>query len=210
MAQNALTPDQFAEIANVSRETLDDLLVFVDLLKRWNKQYNLVGSATLSDVWRRHILDSAQILDLIPGTAKSLLDMGSGAGLPGIVLALLMRPRTDVVVTLLESNKRKCTFLRAVIHTLNLRADVMCCRIETLEPYPADVVTARAVAPLNRLLELAMPFLGPASLCVFPKGRHLEVELTEAAKYWSMAVTQIPSKSDPASRILCLEGISRV
>ncbi len=206
-----MTPEGFAKIANVSRETMVDLVTFVELLQKWNQSHNLVSSASLSDVWRRHILDSAQIVELIPSSADSIIDLGAGAGLPGIILAILFEAQyKKPKIYLVESNSRKCAFLRSVVQSLELKASVICDRIEQLEPFPADVITARALAPLPDLLELAEPFISSHTRCVFPKGRHFDAELTQATKYWNMQMKRIPSKSDPSSRILCLEGIRRV
>lgn len=211
MMATPMTPDGFAEIANVSRETLADLTSYVELLQKWNKTHNLVSSASLADVWRRHILDSAQINEHIPASAGSIIDMGTGAGLPGVVLATLFKAQAKKPnVYLIESSSRKCAFLRTIVKGLDLPATVVCDRMERLEPFPIDVITARALAPLPDLLKLAEPFLTRHTRCLFPKGRHFERELTQATKYWNMRTTRIPSKSDPTSRLLCLEGIRRV
>lgn len=211
MIATPMTPEGFAQIANVSRETLADLIWYVELLQKWNETHNLVGSASLSDVWRRHILDSAQINELIPSSTDSLMDIGTGAGLPGIVLAILCKAQSkEPDIYLVESNSRKCAFLRTIVQGLKLDATIICERIERLKPFAVDVITARALAPLAELLDLAEPFVTAHTRCLFPKGRHFEGELTQATKYWIMKTTRIPSKSDPSSRILCLEGIRRV
>ncbi len=205
-----MSPEEFAAAANVSRETLDRLKAYAGMLQTWNNAHNLVGAATLPDIWRRHILDSAQLVELIPDNAKSLMDMGSGAGLPGLVLAVLLNGSREIGVILVESNTRKCAFLRHAVHELDLGVEVRCSRVEGMRAFPLDVVTARALAPLDRLLVYAAPFCRPTTRCLFPKGQHVEAELTEATKCWNMKLVQVPSRTDPASRVLCIEDISRV
>ncbi|MEX0808804.1 MAG: 16S rRNA (guanine(527)-N(7))-methyltransferase RsmG [Dongiaceae bacterium] len=206
--------------ANVSRETDGDFLTILDsyatLLAKWQARINLVGPATLPDLWRRHFLDSAQLLPLIPaplpdGGATTLVDLGSGAGFPGLVLAIL---RPDLVVTLIESDGRKATFLaEAARATLGPaakdRVTVLRARAESLDPIPADLVTARALAPLARLLALAEPWLSAETLCLFPKGADAAAELTEAHKGWTMTLAEHPSLTDPRATILEIRHASR-
>jgi 16S rRNA (guanine527-N7)-methyltransferase len=209
--------------ANVSRETDGDLLTIFDsyatLLAKWQARINLVGPATLPDLWRRHFLDSAQLVPLIPANARTLIDLGSGAGFPGLVLAIL---RPDLRVVLVESDGRKAAFLaEAARVTLGTaakdRVTVLRERAERLDPAqvgareggPADVVTARALAPLARLLELAEPCLSAGTRCLFLKGAEAAAELTEARKGWTMAATEHPSLTDPRATILELRHVSR-
>ena len=201
-----LTPEGFAEQVPVSRETLDRLAAYLDLLRRWQHTINLVGSGTLDDPWRRHILDSAQLVRFMPDSARCLVDLGSGAGLPGIVLAILGVPE----VHLIESDRRKAAFLREAARATAAPATVHAVRIEAAPPLAADVVAARALAPLPQLLPLAARFATPATRCLFLKGRRAETELTEAARGWTMEVQRQPSLSDAEGSVLIISGLQRV
>jgi 16S rRNA (guanine527-N7)-methyltransferase len=203
--QPPLHPADLAREIGVSRETLDRLRLYLDLLERWQRAINLVGSATLADPWRRHILDSAQLLALLPPSTRSLVDLGSGAGLPGLVLAILGVEGVHLV----ESDQRKATFLREAARITETTVVIHPRRAQEVEPFPAHVVTARALGPLPRLLDLAAPFLGPETVALFLKGRMAEDELTDAAKYWHMRAQRIASRSDPSGTVLKLEGLSR-
>jgi len=192
----------------VSRETLDRLAAHEALLRRWQKAVNLVGRNSLRDPWRRHYLDSAQLAPLLPATTKHLVDLGSGAGFPGLVLAILVAAKdaetgpTGIRVDLIESDKRKCAFLREAARLADIDVHIHDCRIEAMPPFAADVVTARACAPLDRLCAYAAPLLAPDGICLFLKGKAVAGELTEARKKWKMRVEQIPSRSDPSGIIL--------
>jgi 16S rRNA (guanine527-N7)-methyltransferase len=201
-----LTEDAFAAETGVSRETLQRLERHLALLARWQDRLNLVGDSTLADPWRRHVLDSAQLAPLIPVAARTLVDLGSGAGFPGLVLGAL-RPGLDV--HLVESNARKCAFLREAAREMGLVVTVHERRIEAMTPIAADVVTARALAPLPRLIALAAPFLKPNGTCLFLKGKGVEAELTESTKRWKMRVERIASRSDDAGTVLRLWDIVR-
>ncbi len=200
-----LGPSGFAKLANVSRETLDRLVAYVELLTRWNRRINLVGRDTIGDIWRRHILDSAQLYPLIPPKARILVDLGSGAGLPGLVLSILGVPE----VHLIESDGRKAVFLQEAVRVTGAAAIVHAMRIDRVKPFIADVVTARALAPVAQLLEISKPFLGPHSICLFLKGANVEQELTGIDKAWKMRLDRLPSVSDVSGCILRLENISR-
>lgn len=200
-----MTPEDFATVMGVSRETLERLSVYLDLLLRWQRAINLVGPATLADPWRRHLLDSAQLSHYLRADTGALYDLGSGAGLPGLVLAILGRADVHLV----ESDRRKAQFLKEVVRSLDLDAEVHDERIENLPVECADVVTARALAPLPRLLDLAAPLLRPSSLCLFLKGRTASDELTEARKCWRMSSQAFPSLSDPSASVLQLRDIAR-
>ena len=203
-----LTPEAFRRQTNVSRETLGRLERYAELLRKWQRAINLVGPDTLPDLWRRHMLDSAQLYPLIPPGARTLLDLGSGAGFPGLVLAILGVPEVHLV----ESDSRKCAFLREagrVTGTIPGNVTIHSCRIEDLRPWPVDVITARACARLDRLLAYAEPFLGERTICLFPKGRTVNEELTEAAKTWSMTVERRPSVTESSGVILQLGHIRR-
>jgi len=195
----------FAKLIDVSRETLDRLIAFVDLLTIWNRRINLVGRDTIGDVWRRHILDSAQLYALIPSGAKVLVDLGSGAGFPGLVLAILGVPQVHLV----ESDQRKAVFLREAIRITGSTAIVHATRLDRVKPFIADVITARALEPLGELLEISADFRGSHTVCLFPKGQALGEELTDATKAWKMRHQIWPSQSDPSGGILRLENIVR-
>jgi 16S rRNA (guanine527-N7)-methyltransferase len=201
----ALGPGGFAKLANVSRETLDRLAKYVELLGSWNRRINLVGRDTMGDAWRRHILDSAQLFPLVPREARRLVDLGSGAGFPGLVLAIMGVPE----VHLIESDTRKAVFLREAVRITGAPATIHARRIDRIPGFTADIVTARALAPLSELLALSERFLGPRSLCLFLKGRMVEEELTEATKAWHIRAYRQPSLTDPSGCILRLEAIAR-
>ena len=200
-----LRPQNFAEIVPVSRETLARLEAYAALLVRWSARINLVGRNTLVDLWRRHILDSAQLQPLVPDSARSVIDLGSGAGLPSLVLAILGAPGVELV----EADSRKCAFLREAARIAEVDVTIRPCRIEAVPPHPVDVVTARACAPLDRLLGLAEPFLADGTECLFLKGERVEDELTLARKHWRMTATLCQSVSDPRGVVLRLQQVAR-
>ena len=190
---------------SVSRETLARLEVYDRLLKTWQKAINLVGPKTLENAWERHFLDSAQLWPLAPEPARHgiWLDLGAGAGFPGLVIALMGAAHVHLV----ESDQRKAQFLRTVIRETGAPATVHAVRAEAMTPFEVDVITARAFAPLVKLLPLAQPFWGEGTMGLFPKGRDVELELTEAAKYWKLKPELMRSRTDPEARILRLEGL---
>ncbi|MBE9552058.1 MAG: 16S rRNA (guanine(527)-N(7))-methyltransferase RsmG [Proteobacteria bacterium] len=200
-----MTREEFARQANVSRETLARLESYAELLEKWNRRINLVGRGTIDDLWRRHMLDSAQLLPLIPESAESLVDLGSGAGFPGLVLAICGVKN----VHLIESDRKKCAFLREASRETGAPVTIHNKRIEEIESFQADVVTARALAPLPKLLDMAAPFAKKHCILLFLKGKHVDRELTDATKGWNMRVDRIPSHTDPEGTILRLEAISR-
>lgn len=199
-----LAPERFAEEAGVPRETLDRLRVYAELLAKWNPRINLVAASTLADVWRRHMLDSAQLLPLVPPGARRLADFGSGGGFPGLVLAICGAPDVQLV----ESDQRKAAFLREVARATGAPVAVHAVRAEALAPLGADVVTARALAPLDRLLAWTVPHLAPGGVALFPKGARSEAELTAAAALWKMRADRIPSRTDPAGAIVRIQDIA--
>lgn len=201
-----MTREEFAERTSVSRETLEKLQRYVELLEKWNRRINLVGPGTLGDPWRRHMLDSAQLLPLIPETATSLADLGSGAGFPGLVLAIMGVEN----VHLIEADRKKCAFLREVARETRTAVTIHNGRIEEIESFQADIVTSRALARLAKLLDMAVHLTKKHSILLFLKGRTVDLELTEAAKEWNIRADKIPSQTDTASFILRLEAISRV
>jgi 16S rRNA (guanine527-N7)-methyltransferase len=200
-----LSPEAFGEELDVSRETLERLTVYLELLRRWQRAINLVGPATLADPWRRHFLDCAQLAALVPAGAATVVDLGSGAGFPGMVLAILGVQGVELI----ESNLRKAQFLREVARATGASVKVHGARIEHLAGWPADVITARALAPLPRLLVLAERFMTADSVCLFLKGRSGARELTEARVSWHMKAEMLPSLSEPTGMVLQLRGIRR-
>jgi 16S rRNA (guanine527-N7)-methyltransferase len=188
---------------DVSRETSARLEVLASELERWQAVKNLVGPATLDQVWTRHIADSLQLLDLAEG-ARRWLDLGAGAGFPGLVVAIAGRDR-GLAVHLVESNSRKCAFLRHVVRLTGAPATVHENRLEALVPSfvgRADIVSARALAALAELLAWTAPLLTTGTVGLFPKGRDAAAELTEAEKLWRFDVKILPSRTDSEARIL--------
>ena len=202
-------PEEFAASALVSRETLARLKAYAGLLVEWNARHNLVSTASLEDVWRRHFWDSAQLAHLLPETAKSLVDLGSGAGFPGLVLAEIFRDRALQVV-LYEATAKKCRFLAEIAARLKLDLEIRNVRIADAKPEPFDVVVARACAPLAELLPYAQRFWGPGTIALLLKGQNVEVELTQARKSWRIGENRHPSRSDPSGTILEITEMQRV
>jgi 16S rRNA (guanine527-N7)-methyltransferase len=200
-----MDPGGFAAVANVSRETLARLDAYAGLLVRWSQRINLVAASTLADSWRRHFLDSAQLFSHIPAGARGLIDLGSGAGFPGLVLAIMGVPGVELV----EADARKCAFLREAARIAAAPVTIHNARIEALPPHPVDVVTARGCAPLDRLLVLAQRFVAPETLCLFPKGEQAAQELDAAAQAWEMDVTCHDSCTDARGIILCLSRVTQ-
>jgi 16S rRNA (guanine527-N7)-methyltransferase len=203
-------PDDFAAATGVSRETLARLKAYVGLLAEWNARHSLVSRGSIEDVWRRHVWDSAQLAPLIPQDARSLVDLGSGAGFPGLVLAILLRERAGFRTVLYESIGKKAEFLRMAGKAAQADIEVRNARIESAPTEPFDVVTARACAPLPMLLAYAQPFQGPGTTNLFLKGQNAGVELTEAHKSWSMKVVRHPSHTDPSGVTLEIRELARV
>jgi 16S rRNA (guanine527-N7)-methyltransferase len=198
----ALTP--------VSRETSERLDRFVDLLLRWQRTSNLIAPSTVSRLWTRHIADSLQLIELAP-QARIWIDLGSGAGFPGMVLAIALTGTPGAMVHLIESNTKKAAFLREAQRVTGAPARVYLQRIEDFTASfegVADIVTARAVAPLKPLLAQCFPLLGKSGATgLFPKGQHAELELEDAAaqmKSWNLHATLAPSRTDPAGRIVVI------
>ena len=186
---------------DVSRETWASLEVMVETLLKWQKAINLVGRATLDDIWTRHIVDSAQVAPLIPTSARSLVDLGSGAGFPGLILAAL-RPALDV--TLIESDARKSAYLGEAARRMGLKKQpkIVVGRIEAVPPVRADIVTARALAPLGQLLAWAHPHRSDTAICLFHKGKGWQAEVAEAMKEWDISPEPIASVTDRDAVIL--------
>ena len=201
-------PDRRLTAFDVSRETIEKLGLLERELRRWQAIKNLVGPATLDRIWDRHIVDSLQLLALAP-EAGTWLDLGSGAGFPGLVLAIAGLER-GLQVHLVESNSRKCAFLRHVARLTEAQAVIHEARLETVVPGfvgKADVVSARALASLDQLLDWTAPLLKSGTMGLFPKGRDAEIELTEARKSWTFGVEILPSRTDSEARILRITSI---
>ncbi|GAB4381915.1 16S rRNA (guanine(527)-N(7))-methyltransferase RsmG [Albidovulum sp.] len=206
-----MTKELFRDAWPVSRETLDRLEALAALLTRWNPRINLVSARTLPQLWTRHFLDSAQLLDLAPPAARHWADLGSGGGFPGLVVAILAaEQRPGLAVTLVESDQRKAAFLQTAARTLGLDLRVVAARIEAVPPLAADILSARALAPLPVLLSHAERHLAAGGTALFPKGASLARELAEALESWRFSHKKIASLTDPDSVILSIGGISRV
>ncbi|SIS83159.1 16S rRNA (guanine(527)-N(7))-methyltransferase RsmG [Phaeovulum vinaykumarii] len=201
--------DAFAARTAVSRETLAAFDAYAALLTKWSRAINLVAPGTLDALWGRHFLDSAQVFELLPGPARHLADLGSGAGFPAIPLAIMARERApDLTVTLVESDRRKAAFLETVIRDLGLSARVETARIESLAPLGADVLTARALAPLDRLATYAQRHLAPGGVAIFPKGKAWRDELAAAQAHATFTFAAHPSITDKAAVLLEIRDLS--
>lgn len=197
--------EAFRRATGVSRETLDRLSSYAALLRKWQRRINLVGRSTLDDLWHRHMFDSAQLFPLLPDGARCLVDLGSGAGFPGMVLAILGVPD----VHLIESDERKAAFLREVSRETSTPVEIHVGRIENTPSFVADVVTARALAPLAKLVDLARPFVGDQTVLLFPKGQDVDRELTGSTKHTTMHIETVPSRAHASGVILRLTRIDR-
>lgn len=220
------TAEDFAAAFRVSRETLDRLKIYADLLVKWQKTINLVAPSTLPDLWHRHFADSAQVLPLAKGRTGQWLDLGSGAGFPGLVAAILIAgqsPEGDEgpkeegpsKVVLIESDSRKCAFLAEVVRKTGISAclpvDIANRRIESrptqISLESAQTITARALAPLDRLLELSAPYFSSDTVALFLKGRDAPAELDLAKQRWRFQSRLWPSRTDPAGQIVEIRGL---
>ncbi|MEM7170121.1 MAG: 16S rRNA (guanine(527)-N(7))-methyltransferase RsmG [Pseudomonadota bacterium] len=211
-----MTSEGFSRAVNVSRETLDRLIIYRDLLTKWNRAINLVSPKSLQDLWRRHFLDSVQLLPYLPSGPDRgpsvIIDLGSGAGFPGMVLAIAGGGPTALVeeIHLVESDGRKCAFLQEVARATEAPVRIHNCRIEGVETFPVDVVSARALAPLPKLLEYGERFFqAPRGLApvrgLFLKGKGVDQELTDSQKVWDFTVKRHKSATDPTGTILQVE-----
>jgi 16S rRNA (guanine527-N7)-methyltransferase len=214
----ASSPDLAADrarafaLTHVSRETTARLDRFVELLLTWQRTTNLIAPSTVPRLWTRHIADSLQLLDLAPD-ARVWVDLGSGAGFPGLAIACALTGRPGAVVHLVESNAKKAAFLREAQRVTGAPAVVHALRIENFVDSfrdRADAVTARALTSLKKLYDQSAPLLGPETLGLFPKGQDVEAELTESAKYWNISkLTLVPSRTDRTGRIVVVQGLER-
>lgn len=195
---------------DVSRETLRRLKIHHDLLAKWTPRINLVSRASLADAWHRHFADSAQLWRHRPPSARTWLDLGSGAGFPGLVIAAIAADEApDLSVALVESDHRKAAFLHTVIAAADLPATVITERIEALPPRHADVLSARALAPLGTLLGYAENLRNPAGICLFPKGETVHNEVAEARRTWRFDPVIHPSRTDPRAAIVEIGALHR-
>jgi len=201
----------YPPIAGVSRETQDVLASYAAMLLQWNATHNLISKNSEPDIWRRHVEDSVQVYELAPESATSWLDLGSGAGFPAIVAAIMARGAgRKIDFTLVEANRKKAAFLRAASRAFHLGLNVENRRIESVDSRPYDVISARALASLDQLMVYADRFRGEHTICLFPKGRTVEKELNEARKNWKIRSQAIPSRTDESSVILRIQEYEHV
>jgi 16S rRNA (guanine527-N7)-methyltransferase len=202
-------PAEFQQATNVSRETLDKMIVYAELLAKWQTSINLVSNKSINDMWHRHFYDSAQLAPIIIKLGHKdpiCVDMGSGAGFPALVLAIMGVGSW----TLVESDTRKCVFLNEVARQCDISVTIRNERLEGVEDLQADIVTARAFAPLDRLLGFAEGVMKPSGVGIFPKGQRYREELAEAREHWSFSVETEPSDTDDNGNILIMQRVKSV
>lgn len=192
---------------DVSRGTMAQLENYVSLLLQWNRRINLIGKQTESEIWERHIIDSAQLLPLLPQTPMRVIDYGSGAGLPGLILALC---RPDIKVVCCEQDKRKSAFLLEAKRQLSLDNVTIQAEDVALVKGVYEVVTARAFTSLDKLLKQAIHHLASDGICLFPKGKTYNKEIEEASLHWKFSVEALPSQTDAASKILIVKELINI
>lgn len=204
---NAQDRSAFQARFDVSRETMAQMDAFAGLLARWQAKINLVGPKTLKEVWSRHIWDAAQMRDHIPPETTSILDIGSGAGLPGLILSAL----TQVQLHSVESDGRKVAFQRQAAMAMGLVEKVVLHnnRIEALPGLGVDIITARAFAPLSKLFELSHTHAHEKTLWILPKGQNVALEIEEATKCWTFHVKQVHSETDDHAKLLLVHTVRR-
>jgi len=191
------------EHVDVSRETFEKLEIYANLLLRWQFKINLISTNSLKQAWHRHFLDSAQIFSILPKKATSAIDVGTGAGFPGLVLSIMGLENVQLV----EQNKKKCAFLYEVIRETEATASVHPCKIEKLPIKDYDVVLARAFMALDGLLKVVSPFFGKDTLGIFPKGLKVNQELTAASKNWKMKTAIKQSITSPDGKIVLVKDL---
>jgi len=205
-------PEALDGILDVSRETRDRLSLYVDLVRKWQRVQNLVANSTLEDIWMRHVADSAQLVPLFP-RAKSWLDLGSGAGFPGLVVGICLAERDGFDLHLVESNGRKVAFLRTVIRETGISARVHESRIEAFS-WPGevapDVISARALASLTQLCAYAAPFMSEKTVAIFPKGREYESEIKSALHDWNLDLLVRNSVADAQGRLIEIRALDAI
>lgn len=193
-------------LKSVSRETIEKLEIYISLLQQWNKKINLVSQQGMDQVWKRHVYDSFQLIRYLDSSVKSIADLGSGGGFPGLILAL----STDIPVILIESDMRKTIFLREVLRKTKTQATVLCQRIENVNAISADVVTARALTSLTQLLEFSKNILNKNGYCLFLKGRSVNLEIEEAQKDWKINYKTFSSQTNADGVIVKINQFERV
>ncbi|MGY8985078.1 MAG: 16S rRNA (guanine(527)-N(7))-methyltransferase RsmG [Sphingomonadales bacterium] len=201
----------FRQKINITDNQFSNLVIYANLLEKWQKSFNLVGPNTLMHLWSRHFLDSAQLLGLVQKNSNhqkgvTWLDFGAGAGFPGLIISILGGGKVNLV----ESCGKKCSFMRAVIRETGNSAVVHQERIEDLKPFNVDIITARALAPLKNLLRFSEPFVSQKVELWYLKGQDVDDELAEATKYWNADIDKYSSQTNRAGTILCLRNLSRV
>ena len=206
-------PDAFREAFGVSRETVEKLITYEEELKRWQKAVNLVAPSTLDTIWQRHFADSAQVADFIPPNANHICDVGSGGGFPGLVLAIMLTKPRDLRVTLVESDTRKAAFLRETARRIEIPVEILSTRIETNATVQrlnsVDTVTARALAPLDRLFGLVAPVFSCETVGVFLKGQDVAREIDQARLGWAFSLDLHESVTDADGRIAVIRNLTR-
>ena len=207
MTNSLMTFEGFQNRLNLPKPLLEDFKTYVSLLEKWQKQINLVSTSTLSDVWSRHVMDSAQLYPLIPVGAKKVIDIGSGAGFPGLVLALYFKHYGGPEVHLVEADGRKCSFLTEVNYRTNAGVIIHAGRAEAMLGLKGDVITARALAPLRKLIRMARKFDDGDATYIFLKGAKAREELTDAQKEWTMDIVETISQTLSIATILTLKGV---
>ena len=205
-------PDDLAKVFDVSAATLERLVTYQAVLARWQRAVNLVAPATIPDIWHRHFADSLQLARYISqGEGRTLADLGSGAGFPGLVLAAHFADRGGLAVILVESDQRKAAFLREAARAMEISVEILSTRIESDANLAVlrsvDFVTARALAPLPRLFSLVSPFLSSAAVCIFLKGRSAVYEIAEAQEAWSFKLESRPSMTEEEASVLLVRAI---
>jgi len=210
MTAGRMTPEDVAEQLNVSRETLDKLRLYVDLLGRWQRSINLVSKASLEDVWRRHILDSGQVYAHLADPKARIMDIGSGAGLPGLVLAIMGAGSAETPLICVESDERKSAFLSVAARECGIPLQVITARLETLPPMQPRTITARALAPLGQLLELIRYQQHAELECLFLKGARYQEELTSLGNSTTINIDIKNSLSSSDSAILKVSGFANI
>ena len=202
--------ENFIKKYDVSRETYDKLKTYEVLLHEWQAKFNLVSNSTLEDSWNRHFLDSAQLFKLIPSNAKTMLDFGSGAGFPGMVIAVMANEKTPYLkISLVESTSKKTVYLNEVKTQLDLDVEILNKRVEAIEPNKVDVITSRAMTSLDELFQYSYRFCSDETTCIFPKGKkHLE-EIKTAKRFWRFDCQIIDSEQSDEGKILLITNLKR-
>ncbi|MEM6466474.1 MAG: 16S rRNA (guanine(527)-N(7))-methyltransferase RsmG [Pseudomonadota bacterium] len=200
-----------SSLPDVSRETLEDLQAFASLLEKWTKRINLVAPSTVSDLWRRHIIDSCQLYTLVDAHEGTWFDLGSGGGLPALPCAVLAKHEArSIDFHLVESDKRKAAFLHTAIRSHQVSASMHAIRAESLTDRAATIITARALAPLPRLLALAHQNWTDGTVAIFPKGQSAQTEIERARQDWHFTLEVVESITDPRAALLKIGDLRRV